>query len=509
MARRRARRTTPPLALTPWRRTDIPYAPIEPLSADQIEAIHEASLKVLSEHGMRILSPYVRGLYKSAGNRVDETTEMVYFDPGYIEEAVAKAPSSFTIHARNPQRSCHIGGNTINFGPVGGPSFTSDLDRGRRSGSYEDLCNYQRLIQMIGALHLGGVGPFVALDLPADTRHLDAFIAGASYTDKVFSQGVIGRGRASDTLNMLCILHGYKDIDELAASGKVYVKAGVNTNSPRQLDEPLSLGMLTLVEAGQAAVITPFTLLGAMAPTTIAGALTLQNAEALAGIALCQTFKPGSPVVYGGFTSNVDMKSGAPAFGTPEYVQATLAGGQLARRYALPYRSSNTNASNCNDAQAAYESQMSLWAVVMGHANVVWHSAGWLEGGLVGSFEKLIIDAEMLQMMQAWLDPITVDADTLAVDAIGEVEPGGHFFGSPHTLERYDTIFYDPLVSDWRNFETWEADGMHDTAWRANRTWKRMLEEYQQPELDEAVAEGLRDYAERRKQDIQRNGLDE
>jgi len=458
---------------------------------------------------MRILSAYVRDIYAKAGNKVDHSTQMVHFDPEFIEEAVAKAPSAYTLQARNPQRSCYIGGNTINFAPVGGPSFTSDLDKGRRSGTYEDLCNYLRLIQMIGALHLGGTGPFVALDLPAESRHLDMFIAGAMYMDKTFSQSVIGRGRANDTLQMLCILHGYNGISELTASGNIYVNAGVNTNSPRQLDEPLSLGMLTLIEAGQAAVITPFTLLGAMAPTTVAGALTLQNAEALAGIALCQTVKPGSPVVYGGFTSNVDMRSGAPAFGTPEYVQATLAGGQLARRYKLPYRSSNTNASNTNDAQAAYESQMSLWAVVMGHANLVVHSAGWLEGGLVGSFEKLIIDTEMLQMMQAWLKPVPVNTDTLAVDAIGAVEPGGHFFGSPHTLERYDTIFYDPIVSDWRNFEAWEEDGEHDTAWRANKVWKRMLKEYEQPPLDAGILDGLKDYAAKRKEEIKRDGLDE
>jgi trimethylamine--corrinoid protein Co-methyltransferase len=479
------------------------------LSADEIEAIHLASLEVLSRHGMRILSAYVRDIYAKAGNKVAHSTQMVHFDPEFIEEAVAKAPSAYTLQARNPQRSCYIGGNTINFAPVGGPSFTSDLDKGRRSGTYEDLCNYLRLIQMIGALHLGGTGPFVALDLPAESRHLDMFIAGAMYMDKTFSQSVIGRGRANDTLQMLCILHGYNGISELTASGNIYVNAGVNTNSPRQLDEPLSLGMLTLIEAGQAGVITPFTLLGAIAPTTVAGALTLQNAEALAAIALCQTVKPGSPVVYGGFTSNVDMRSGAPAFGTPEYVQATLAGGQLAQRYKLPYRSSNTNASNTNDAQAAYESQMSLWAVVMGHANLVVHSAGWLEGGLVGSFEKLIIDTEMLQMMQAWLKPVPVNTDTLAVDAIGAVEPGGHFFGSPHTLERYDTIFYDPIVSDWRNFEAWEEDGEHDTTWRANKVWKRMLKEYEQPPLDAGILDGLKDYAAKRKEEIKRDGLDE
>ncbi len=207
-------------------------------------------------------------------------------------------------------------------------------------------------------------------------------------------------------------------------------------------------------------------------------------------------------MAYGGFTSNVDMKSGAPAFGTPEYVKATLAGGQLARRYNLPYRSSNTNAANMVDAQAAYESEMSLWAAVMGHTNIVNHAAGWLEGGLVASFEKLIIDAEMLQMMAETLEPIPIDAESLAFDAIGEVPPGGHFFGSPHTLARYETAFYQPIVSDWRNFETWAESGGLSADARANAVWKKMLKDYEAPPLDPAIDEALKDFVARRKREI-------
>jgi trimethylamine--corrinoid protein Co-methyltransferase len=254
-----------------------------------------------------------------------------------------------------------------------------------------------------------------------------------------------------------------------------------------------------MAQMGQAVIVTPFTLSGAMAPASLAGALALQNAEALGVIAFTQLVRPGAPVVYGAFTSNVDMKSGAPAFGTPEYTRAAMAGGQLARRYGLPYRSSNACAANAVDAQAAYESEMSLWGAVMGGANLIKHGAGWMEGGLVASFEKLIVDAEILQMMAEFLQPLEVSDDTLALDAMREVGPGGHFFGAAHTLARYETAFYAPMVSDWRNFESWREAGALDAAQRANRIWKQLLAEYVPPPLDPAIDEALKDYVARRK----------
>ena len=299
---------------------------------------------------------------------------------------------------------------------------------------------------------------------------------------------------------MACIAHGVTR-DELAA--QPIVSGGINTNSPRQLDANMSDGMIELASVGQPVIVTPFTLLGAMAPTTIAGALTLQNAEALAGMVLCQIVRPGTPVAYGGFTSNVDMKSGAPAFGTPEYAKATQAGAQLARRYGVPFRASSTNASNAVDAQAAYESEMSLWASVMAHTNLVNHAAGWLEGGLTASYEKLVIDAEMCQLLAEYLEPIVVDDDTLAVDAIAEVQPGGHFFGAAHTLARYEDVFYKPIVSDWRNFETWYDSGALSAAERANAIWKQLLAEYEPPPIDPGIDEALREYVVKRKRAIE------
>jgi trimethylamine--corrinoid protein Co-methyltransferase len=254
--------------------------------------------------------------------------------------------------------------------------------------------------------------------------------------------------------------------------------------------------------------MTPFTLSGAMSPVTIAGALVQQNAEALALIALSQMVSPGAPVLYGGFTSNVDMRTGSPAFGTPEYAKAALASGQLARRYNIPFRSSNVTASNCVDVQAAYEGGMSLWSTIMGGVNLIEHAAGWLEGGLTASFEKLILDAEMLQLMRAFLDPIRIDDDTMGLDAIREVGPGGHFFGTGHTLARFERAFYEPMLSDWRNFENWQDGGAKTGTARANAIWKELLRSYEPPPLDPAIAEELDAYVARRKEAIGRGELD-
>jgi len=276
-----------------------------------------------------------------------------------------------------------------------------------------------------------------------------------------------------------------------------------SVNSPRRFDAAMSDGLMTMAEFGQAVCVTPFTLMGAMTPVTLAAALTQQNAEALAGIALTQLVRPGTPVVYGAFTSNVDMRSGAPALGTPENA-STLAAGQLARLYHLPYRASNSCAANVV-ALAAYESEMSIWASVMGHANLVYHGAGWMEGGLTASFEKIVIDVEMLQMIAETIKPIDVGAGEIAagLEAIAEVPTGGHFFGSPHTLARYETAFYTPLVSNWQNYENWELAGGLNATQRATRIWQKALDIYEQPPLDPAIVDALDDFVAKRKEELQ------
>lgn len=484
----------------PWRNVRNPRPPIEVLSADEIEAIHVASLRVLSEIGMTVLGDAARHAYKCAGAQVDESEKTVRCDPALIQELVSRAPASFTIEARNPERNIFVGGNNINFDCVGGPSFCSDLDKGRRAGNLEEMRNYMRVVHMLDIVHTGASSPFEPLEVPVPIRHLDKFLAGLTLTDKVIPCSLLGRTRALDALRMTAIARGLS-LEDLR--GRPVLYGNINTNSPRQLDASMSDGLTVLAEFGQPVVVTPFTLSGAMAPATIVGALVQQNAEALAGISLAQAINPGTPVVYGGFTSNVDMKTGAPAFGTPEYTKACQAGGQLARRYGLPYRSSNTTASNCVDAQAAYESEMSIWGAVMGHASFVFHGAGWLEGGLVASFEKLIIDAEMLQMMACYLEPLRVDEETLALDAIREVRAGGHFFGAAHTLEHYENAFYEPLVSDWRNYETWEEAGSLTATQRANRIWKELLETYEEPDMDPDIKNSLQSFVLERKKEIQ------
>jgi trimethylamine--corrinoid protein Co-methyltransferase len=414
-----------------------------------------------------------------------------------VREKIALAPADFELRARNPAHNLKVGSNNILFSSVGGPAFCSDLDNGRRPGTYDEMCDYLRIVQSLNIIHQEGGGAFEAMDLPAQTRHLDLYLAQIRLLDKNCQSYALGRQRTIDSIEMACIALG---VDRSELAEKPALLAIINTNSPMQLDIPMTEAVIELAGAGQVCCITPFTLAGSMSPATLAGTLMQQTAEVLAVATFAQLVNPGAPIFYGSFASNVDMRSGAPALGTPEYTKAAQASGQIARRLGLPFRSSNTTVSNCVDAQAAFESQMSLWGAVMGHANLVNHAAGWLEGGLTASFEKLIIDAEMLQMMAEYLRPIEVNDDELAVDAVAEVGPGGHHFGTSHTLERYETAFYTPILSNRQNFEAWQESGSLDIGIRANSIWKQLLDEYEQPPLDVAVDDALVDYVARRKE---------
>jgi trimethylamine--corrinoid protein Co-methyltransferase len=483
----------------PFSRIVNPYSPIEVISADQVEAIIDAALTILETRGMRFLEESSRQLLRAAGAENDEAARVMRFDRGLVLEKLALAPAQFTLRARNRAHDLRIGGNDVVFSSVGGPAFCSDLDRGRRPGTHAELCDFMRLVQSLNILHQESGGAFEAMDLPPESRHLDLYLAQHTLLDKNCQAYALGRERTADCIEMTCIALGVSR-EELANDPAVM--AIVNTNSPLQFDIPMTEAVIELASAGQACCITPFTLAGSMSPVTIAGTLAQQTAEVLAVATLAQVVKPGAPIIYGSFTSNVDMQSGAPALGTPEYTKAALASGQIARRLGLPLRSSNTTSSNCVDSQAAYESGMSLWGAIMGHANLVYHAAGWLESGLTASFEKLITDAEMLQMMAEFLRPIEVNAGELALDAIAEVEPGGHHFGTAHTLARFETAFYMPMLSTRQNFESWQEAGSLDAARRANGIWKKLLAEYQRPALDPAIEEALTDYVARRKREI-------
>jgi trimethylamine--corrinoid protein Co-methyltransferase len=495
----RERRVAPAVRQLPFSRIANPYAPIEVLSADQVEAIIDAALTILETRGMRFLEAGSRTTLCAAGAVSDETNRMMRFDRGLVLEKLALAPATFTLRARNRAHDLFIGGRDIVFSSVGGPAFCSDLDRGRRPGTHVELCDFLRLVQSLNIIHQEGGGAFEAMDLPPESRHLDLYLAQHTLLDKNCQAYALGRDRTVDCIEMTCLALGV-DRTELARDPAVL--AIVNTNSPLQLDVPMTEAVVELAGSGQACCITPFTLAGSMSPATIAGTLAQQTAEVLAVATLAQVVRPGAPLIYGSFASNVDMQSGAPALGTPEYAKAALASGQIARRLGLPLRSSNTTTSNCVDTQAAYESGMSLWGAIMGHANLVYHAAGWLESGLTASFEKLITDAEMLQMMAEFLRPIEVNAGELALDAIAEVEPGGHHFGTAHTLARFETAFYMPMLSSRQNFESWQEAGSLDAAQRANVIWKRLLADYVPPPLDPVIAESLSDYVARRKDEI-------
>jgi len=501
MARRnhRKRRVANEIRQLPWRNVTNPYAPTEILGIEQVETIVQTALEVLANQGMRFLEPSSRETMRKAGADVDDAEKIVRFDPDLVMERIALAPQKFELRARNPSHNLIVGGNNILFSSVGGPAFCSDFDNGRRPGNYAEMCDYLRIVQSLNIIHQEGGGAFEAMDLPAETRHLDLYLAQIRLLDKNCQSYALGRERTVDSIEMACIALGV-DRSELAETPTLL--AIINTNSPMQLDIPMTEAVIELAGAGQVCCITPFTLAGSMSPATLAGTLMQQTAEVLAVATFAQVVNPGAPIIYGSFASNVDMRSGAPALGTPEYTKAAQASGQIARRLGLPFRSSNTTVANCVDAQAAFESQMSLWGSVMGHANLINHAAGWLEGGLTASFEKLIIDAEMLQMMAEYLRPIDVNEDELAVDAIAEVGPGGHHFGTSHTLERYESAFYTPILSNRQNFEAWQESGSLDIGDRANTIWKQLLNEYEQPPLDVAVDEALTDYVTRRKKTL-------
>jgi len=495
----RERRSAVAVRQLAWRAVERPWPPLEILSADQVEAILDTACRVLETKGMRFLDAESRRRLAAAGAEVDDSTGMVRLDRGLVTEKVALAPSEFALRARNREHDLSIGGRRVVFGSVGGPAFCSDLERGRRPGTYAEQCDFLRLVQSLEIVHHEGGGPFEAMDLPAESRHLDLYLAQLRLTDKNCQAYGLGRARTVDCIEMTSIALG---VDREALAREPAILSIVNTNSPLQLDVPMAEAVLELAGAGQAICITPFTLAGSMSPATIAGTLAQQTAEVLAVATLAQTVRPGAPILYGSFASNVDMQSGAPALGTPEYAKAAIASGQLARRLGLPLRSSSTTSSNAVDAQAAYESQMSLWGALLGGAHLINHAAGWLESGLTASFEKLIVDAEMLQMIAETLRPIAVDDDQLAFDAIVEVPPGGHHFGTAHTLARYETAFYAPMLSIRQNFESWQEAGSVETARRANAIWKRLLAEYRQPPLEPGVDEALEAYVAKRKEEI-------
>jgi trimethylamine--corrinoid protein Co-methyltransferase len=477
----------------PRRRITRQFPAMSLISADEVEAIHHASLRVLSEIGMDFMLPEARELWRKAGAKIEG--ERVYFEPAMIAEIMKTCPSTFTLHARNPDNNAAIGGNNMTFGTVGSPPNCTDMEGGRRVGNRADFQKFLKLGQYFNCIGFSAGYPVEPVDVHASIRHLVALRDMATLMDKPLTAYSLGPERIRDGIEIARITRG---ISREQFEREPSLSTIINTNSPLKLDNNMLNGILEMSARNQVVCVTPFTLAGAMAPVTMAGAIVEQNAEALAGLAFTQLVRKGAPVIYGGFTSNVDMKSGAPAFGTPEYMKAQIVGGQMARRYNIPYRTSNTCAANTVDAQAAYESVFSLWGLTMGGGNFIMHGAGWLEGGLVAGFEKFVLDCDLIQMVMEFLQPLETNEDALGVEAIREVGPGGHFFGAQHTLARYSNAFYAPMISDWRNSEQWAAAGKPEAMQRANTVYRQALAEYSEPALDPAIRDELDAFVDRR-----------
>jgi len=462
----------------------------EVLGEEALATIGGGWERLAQEVGVRFDHPRALELFADAGQTVDG--EVVRFDPGFLRAQAATAPATFTLHARNPARDLTIGGDAMVFGAVNGPPFVR-LDGERRDGTMADLENLLRLAHMADVIDTPGRNMLEPGDVPLDIRHLRRSLASATLTDRVWSGEASSVEAAEDCIAMARIVH------RGAADGPVLF-ANVNVNSPLHYDVRMLEGLMAYAEAGQALIVTPFLLMGAMAPVTPPAALVQQTAEALAGIALAQLIRPGTPCVMGSFLSATDMQSGSPAFGGPESAFGLYASGQIARDLDLPWRSGGgtLTASQTVDFQAGYEGFNTLDAAFLAGANVCWQSAGWLEGGLVTCFEKFVADCELIDLLTAQFTPVEVDEASLAFDAHVEVGHGGHFFGAAHTLERFRECFWRPTVASTENIDRWTRNGSLNHEARASRRWKKLLEEYERPPIDEDVEEELTEFVRRR-----------
>ncbi|WP_170454264.1 trimethylamine methyltransferase family protein [Ruegeria arenilitoris] len=478
-----------------YRQLRNPFPVMEVFPADQIADMHETALRTLEELGVKVLLPEARRLFAAAGARVDEDSQMVFIGRDLVEAAVASAPKSIACRAGARHRDFTLELGSLVFQPGAGAPNATDLERGRRPASGQDYLEFLKLTHHFDVFQM--ISPQVEpQDVPTHLRHYFTTQAQMELTDKFpffFSRGT---PQVMDCFQMLAVARGLSD-DEFRAHPHCYTI--INTNSPRTLDIPMAQGLIDFARHGQMSIITPFTLMGAMAPITVAGAITLSHAEALAALTLTQLANPGAPVCYGTFTSNVDMKSGAPAFGTPSHFQASLAAGQLARHLGLPWRSAAGSASNANDVQAANENQFGLWGCLMAGATVIIHSAGWLEGGLTVSFEKLVCDAEVLNMVAELCAGAQAGSAEIGFDtALREVEPGGHFFAASQTMERYTTEFYEPHLHDYANFGTWTERGSVDASHRATAIWRDILNNFEPPAQGQPGLDAMRDFIARR-----------
>ncbi|MEM7801802.1 MAG: trimethylamine methyltransferase family protein [Chloroflexota bacterium] len=476
--------------------SNVPYVNV--VDEEGVEKIHQASMRLLKDFGVLIVDfPEAVEVFRQNGAIIEDDNK-VKIDEETLMHFLDMAPSQWTQLARNPERDLPLGGNHTVYAPVYGPPFVADLDRGRRSSTFDDFQELTKLAYMTPEMHIAGGVLCEPNDLDLHTRHLDMLSTLATQSDKSFMGSVVFVDNAWDSYDIARIVVGEERMADNPA-----VSSTVNASSPMRWDDRM-LGAITVyAKTKQAVMFTPFIIAGAMSPSTMAATVAQLNAEALFGICYAQMVNPGAPCIYGSFLANIDMKSGAPCFGTAENNVAMFAGGQMARRYRLPYRSGgNFTASRIPDAQAGYESSGTMWATVQAGANFILHSAGWLEGGLIAGYEKFIIDAEVCAMIARYARGMTLTEDDFAWDAYEETPTGQHFLGSAHTMRHYQTAFHNHKVFSMDNFEKWESEGREDTYKKANKIWKQMLKAYEPPLLDPAVREELDAFVAKRKAEI-------
>src|SRR4249919_105734 len=453
----------------------------EILSEEAMATLDRGWRRIVSEIGVEFILPEAVEVFAAAGQKTEDAK--VWLDPDFVMEQVGKAPKEFDLQARNPEHSVRVGGDGMAFGSVYGPPFVRDGDV-RREATMADFENFCRLSQAFPQLDSAGGTICEPNDRPLDSRHLDMVYALQTLTDKPYMGSVTSGPNAADTIAMTEILFGGREAIEQAPA----VISLINVNSPLRYDDRMLAAMFEYVRAGQPVVLTPFLLMGAMSPVSIPASLVQQMAEALAGIALAQLLRPGTPVIFGSFLSNTDMQSGSPSFGTPESALGLFCTGQIARHFGLPWRSGGGfTSSQTVDAQAAYEAAMTMIPTFLAGPNWVMHAAGWLESGLVSCYEKFVVDIEILRMLKEEFTPLEIDEASLAYDAHQEVGHGGHFLGAVHTLERFRECFYRPLLSSTDNYERWQKRGGLDAAARASQIWRDTLESYEKPPIDAAL----------------------
>ncbi|MEM6307453.1 MAG: trimethylamine methyltransferase family protein [Pseudomonadota bacterium] len=476
-----------------YRQLRSPFPTMDVFSSDQAADMHESALHILQDMGMRVLLAEARDIFVRGGARVDG--DMVYIGRDMVDAAVASAPKSITCRAGARDRDVVLELGSLVFQAGAGAPHATDLIRGRRPGSAQDYIEYLQLTHHFDVFQM--VSPQVEpQDVPTHLRHYFTTEAQMTWSDKFPFTFARGTPQVMDCFEMI---RDFRELSDDEFRAEPYTYTIINTNSPRTLDIPMAQGLIDFARFGQMSIVTPFTLMGAMAPITVAGAITLSHAEALLAITLTQLVKPGAPICYGTFTSNVDMKSGAPAFGTPAHFQASLAAGQMARHLGLPWRSAAGSASNMNDVQAANENQMGLWGCLMAGATVVIHAGGWLEGGLSVSYEKLVTDAEVLNMVAELCAGAQAGAHEIGLhNAIAEVEPQGHFFASSQTMARYNSEFYEPIVHDYANFGTWTERGAKGANERATAVWQGIVDAKYQPPTDASRVGALKDFIAKR-----------